>query len=113
MSDLVHHITVDHSERRSALLDAVRRTGEFQVRMTHLTTGDYLIGNDVLVERKSVADLAASLVDGRLFPQVTRPHWVRSEVSVPRRRPVSGNLLGDVANGFIGRLPHPEHATRQ
>jgi len=72
MSDLVLQVTVDHSERRSALLDAVRRTGAFQVRMARLTTGDYLIGNDVLIERKSVADLAASLVDGRLFPQVAR-----------------------------------------
>jgi ERCC4-type nuclease len=70
MSDLLHEVTVDHSERRSAL--AVRRTGEFQVRMARLTTGDYLIGNDMLFERKSVADLAASFVDGRLFPQVAR-----------------------------------------
>lgn len=72
MSDLVHQVTVDHSERHSALLDAVRRSGAFQVRMARLATDDYLIGNDVLIERKSVADLAASLIDGRLFPQVAR-----------------------------------------
>lgn len=72
MPDSVHQIAVDHSERHSALLDAVRRSGAFDVRITHLATGDYLIDNKVLIERKSVADFTASLVDGRLFPQVAR-----------------------------------------
>jgi DNA excision repair protein ERCC-4 len=68
----VHQLLVDHSEGRSALLDAVRRSGMFEVRMAHLATGDYLIDSEVLIERKSVADFAASLLDGRLFPQVAR-----------------------------------------
>ena len=72
MADSVHQLAVDHSESRSALLDAVRRSGTFEVRMAHLATGDYLIDNEVLIERKSVADFAVSLVDGRLFPQVAR-----------------------------------------
>lgn len=72
MPDSVHQIAVDHSEGHSALLDAVRRSGVFEVRIAHLGTGDYLIDNKVLIERKSVADFAASLVDGRLFPQVAR-----------------------------------------
>ena len=72
MPDLIHHDAVDHSEARSALLDALCRCGGFEVRMTRLATGDYLIDDDVLIERKSVADFAASLVDGRLFPQVAR-----------------------------------------
>jgi len=68
----IHQIHVDHAERHSALLDAVRRIGMFEVRITHLTTGDYLIDSEVLIERKSIADFMASLVDGRLFPQVAR-----------------------------------------
>jgi DNA excision repair protein ERCC-4 len=72
MADLLHHVPVDHSEARSALLDAVRRSGAFDVRMVHLATGDYLIDNKVLIERKAAADFAASLADGRLFPQVAR-----------------------------------------
>jgi DNA excision repair protein ERCC-4 len=72
MPDLVHQVAVDHSESRSALLDAVRQSGVFEVRMAHLATGDYLIDDKVLIERKSVADFAASMVDGRLFPQVAR-----------------------------------------
>jgi DNA excision repair protein ERCC-4 len=72
MPDSGHHLAVDHSEGPSALVDALRRSGTFEVRMVHLTTGDYLIDNEVLIERESVGDLAASLVDGRLFPQIAR-----------------------------------------
>jgi Fanconi anemia group M protein len=67
-----YQLAVDHSEGRSTLLDAVRRSGAFEVQMVHLATGDYLIDNAVLIERKSVSDFVASLVDGRLFPQVAR-----------------------------------------
>lgn len=40
--------------------------------MERLATGDYLVNGEVLVERKTIRDLVASLVDGRLFPQVAR-----------------------------------------
>ena len=43
------------------MLDAVLRSGSFDVRMTRLEVGDYLIDNEVRIERKSVADFAASL----------------------------------------------------
>jgi len=72
MSASAHQLSVDHSERHSALLEAVRRSGAFDVRMVHLDTGDYLIDNDVLVERKTIGDFIASLLDGRLFPQAAR-----------------------------------------
>jgi ERCC4-type nuclease len=68
----VHRLAVDHSERHSPLLDAVRRTGWCDVQMGRLATGDYLVNGQVLVERKTIRDLAASLIDGRLFPQVAR-----------------------------------------
>jgi DNA excision repair protein ERCC-4 len=68
----VHRLVVDHSERHSALLDAVRRTGWCDVQTDRLATGDYLVDGQVLVERKTIRDLAASLIDGRLFPQVAR-----------------------------------------
>lgn len=63
---------VDHAERQSVLFDAVQRSGAFDVRVLRLVTGDYLIDREVLIERKTVADFARSLVDGRLFPQVAR-----------------------------------------
>ena len=40
--------------------------------MVHLDTGDYLIDDKVLVERKTISDFVASLVERRLFPQTAR-----------------------------------------
>jgi len=51
------------------LLDLARRCGEFDVQMARLNTGDYFIEGGVVVERKTYADFATSLADGRLFPQ--------------------------------------------
>jgi DNA excision repair protein ERCC-4 len=68
----VHQLHVDHSERQSPLLVAAHASGEFDVRMGRLAAGDYLIDDEVLIERKTVGDFAASLVDGRLFPQAAR-----------------------------------------
>lgn len=72
MAGQLHRLDVDHSEHQAALLDAVRRGGAFAVQMVRLTTGDYLIDEEVLVERKTFADFAASLADGRLFAQAAR-----------------------------------------
>jgi DNA excision repair protein ERCC-4 len=72
MSAQVHRLSVDHSERHSALLEAARRSSVFDVRMVRLGAGDYLIDDEVLVERKTIGDFVASLVDGRLFPQTAR-----------------------------------------
>ena len=72
MSDQRHRIQVDYSEREAPLLELLRRSGDFDVRIARLTAGDYLINDEVLIERKTIADFAASLVDGRLFPQAAR-----------------------------------------
>ena len=72
MSDQRHRVQADHSERDAPLLELLRQAGVFDVRMARLTVGDYLINDEVLIERKTLADFAASLVDGRLFPQAAR-----------------------------------------
>lgn len=72
MSDQRHRVQVDHSERDAQLLERLRQSDGFEVRMVRLTIGDYLIDDEVLIERKTMADFSASLVDGRLFPQAAR-----------------------------------------
>jgi len=62
-------LRVDFSERNAGLLDLARRCGEFDVQMARLNTGDDFIESGVVVERKTYADFATSLADGRLFPQ--------------------------------------------
>ena len=72
MSDQRHRIQVDYSERQAPLLELLRQSGAFDARIVRLTVGDYLINDEVLIERKTIADFSASLVDGRLFPQAAR-----------------------------------------
>ena len=40
--------------------------------MEHLTVGDYCLDHGIVVERKTHADFAVSLVDGRLFTQAAK-----------------------------------------
>ena len=62
-------LRVDFAERNAALLDLARGCGDFDIRMERLTVGDYVIDGSIVIERKTHADFATSLVDGRLFPQ--------------------------------------------
>jgi Fanconi anemia group M protein len=64
-----HHLRVDFSERNAEVLDLARECDDFDVHMVHLPVGDYVIDGGVIVERKTYADFATSLADGRLFPQ--------------------------------------------
>jgi len=74
-------LRVDHSERNAALLVLLRQCAEFDVRMEHLTVGDYDIDGGVTVERKTYADFATSLIDGRLFTQAAiLARWPRRPV---------------------------------
>jgi hypothetical protein len=69
LPESVHQIAVDHSESRSELLDTVRRSGAFEVRMVHLATGDYLIDDQVLIERKTIGDLRRRWLTAVSFPR--------------------------------------------
>lgn len=72
MDSTCHDLQVDFSEARAALPELARQSGLFNVRMVCLPAGDYLIDGRVLVERKTLADFADSLSDGRLFAQAAR-----------------------------------------
>jgi len=62
-------LRVDFSERHAALLDLARNCGDFDIQLERLAIGDYVVDRGVVVERKTYADFATSLADGRLFPQ--------------------------------------------
>ena len=64
-----YRLRVDTSEHGAALLRLACSCADFDVHVERLPAGDYLIEDTVLVERKTYADFAVSLVDGRLFPQ--------------------------------------------
>lgn len=67
--DQVCRIAVDTFERRSGVVEALAASG-VEVEIGRLPVGDYDVGNGVLVERKTVADLHLSIERGRLWRQI-------------------------------------------
>lgn len=63
-------IQIDHREKVSGLPELLQGNG-CTVTVTRLKTGDYLINNEITVERKTAQDFVASIVDGRLFKQIS------------------------------------------
>lgn len=67
----VPEVVVDTREFQSPLARRLLEDG-VRVKAERLDVGDYRIGETLVVERKTVDDLAASIVDGRFFDQVPR-----------------------------------------
>jgi DNA excision repair protein ERCC-4 len=65
-------VTVDDREGRSGVLEALRQMAGVEVRMRRLKSGDYVVDNRWLFERKTLLDFARSIMDGRLFLQSWR-----------------------------------------
>jgi len=65
-------IVADDRERESGIPEWLGERAGVDVVVRRLKTGDYLVGSNVVVERKTLGDFAASIVDARLFKQATR-----------------------------------------
>jgi DNA excision repair protein ERCC-4 len=65
-------IVVDDRERPSGVIEALEKARAAVVKIEHLPVGDYCVDGAVLIERKTAADFAQSLIDGRLFGQAGR-----------------------------------------
>ena len=63
-------IVVDTGERRSAVYRVLADLPDLALATARLPVGDYLLGGDLAVERKTGDDFAASIADRRLFAQV-------------------------------------------
>ncbi len=61
-------IIVDVREQNSRVVRDLAAKGT-KILSTKLSSGDYIISEDMAVERKSVSDFLESLMDGRLFSQ--------------------------------------------
>jgi len=59
---------VDKRERNSGIPELLRQSGVF-VDFATLKVGDYIVFNNVAIERKTISDLLSSFYDGRLFIQ--------------------------------------------
>jgi len=65
----VVRIRVDHREVGSGVPECLDSIPWVEVRLESLPLGDYVLSDRVVIERKSTADLAASIIDRRLFNQ--------------------------------------------
>jgi ERCC4-type nuclease len=64
-------IIVDDREKADGgVAAALTARDDVAVEVARLDVGDYRVERRVVVERKTVADFAASLIDGRLFRQI-------------------------------------------
>lgn len=65
-------VTMDHRERASGMREILEGISGVTVRVETLETADYCVNGMLLVERKSAADFATSIIDTRLFRQAAR-----------------------------------------
>lgn len=65
-------ITIDDRERSDDVSEALAQMTNVTVLTRRLPLGDYEVDGRLLVERKTLPDLAVSVIDGRLFRQMTR-----------------------------------------
>lgn len=65
-------IVSDDRERASEVIAFLGGIPQVSLRIERLASGDYLADRRLLFERKTLQDLARSIVDGRLFKQMIR-----------------------------------------
>ncbi len=64
-------ITVDDREEKTGIVDELKEKG-WEVRIRRLTVGDFRLGNEAVIERKTAHDFVLSIIDGRLFRQAAQ-----------------------------------------
>ena len=64
-------LLVDNRERNESLLCALEANGA-RLSSAQLPVGDYIISDRMCVERKTVPDFENSIIDSRLFDQISR-----------------------------------------
>jgi Fanconi anemia group M protein len=72
-------IVIDVHERASGIPESLERLGAL-VEVASLPAGDYAVGSETIVERKSVLDLHGAILKGRFWPQLGK---LRTECEFP------------------------------
>jgi len=65
-------IKIDFREKDCGVGEILNQRYGVNIIEEKLLIGDYVIGEDIVVERKTTSDFAQSVVDGRLFKQAKR-----------------------------------------
>ena len=64
-------IIADNRERYSGILEILAEK-KIHVFMKQLVVGDYIVNDEIIVERKTSTDFVQSIINGRLFSQCAR-----------------------------------------
>jgi len=76
-------IFIDHRETKSQkLVAALTSHPGVHIEMVTLKTGDFLVDNLLLIERKTFIDFALSIKDGRLFRQAARLSAAKKNIAI-------------------------------
>ncbi len=68
---MIFSITADNRERASGIPELLKENG-ILVIMKQMAVGDYMIGGEIVVERKTSVDFVQSILNGHLFDQCAR-----------------------------------------
>ena len=63
-------ITVDYREEASGLIDLLKKK-DILIEVKKVPYGDYIINDSITIERKTANDFLISIIDGRLFRQLS------------------------------------------
>ena len=72
-------IKVDFREKASGIIDLLREE-EISLEIGKIRYGDYIINETITIERKTARDFLISIVDGRLFNQISN---LKKNVFIP------------------------------
>lgn len=64
-------VVIDERERNSKIPELLVKKG-VSIKFKQLLTGDYIISDRIVIERKTIRDFIKSIFDGRLFNQIKR-----------------------------------------
>ena len=94
-------IAIDDREQSSGVAEALSRRPSVNITVRRLPLGDYEVDSTLIVERKTLADFAVSVLDGRLFRQAGR---------LARNQEVRTCLILEGTPERYPRLAIPNHA---
>ena len=63
-------ICADYREKASGLIDLFKKEG-VSIEVKKVSYGDYVINDSITIERKTAKDFLISIIDGRLFKQLS------------------------------------------
>ena len=92
------HVIADDRERQSGVIEALRTLPDCDITVQRLALGDYQVDGRFLFERKTMPDLVAAIIEGRLFTQALR-------LTAARLRPamILESASGDTAQSGMRR----------